>query len=597
MKLEIGYCLDGSYILLSEIGRGGQGLVYKAKHLAMDKFVAIKMLPDALVGNNDTIMRFQREAKLLASLEHPNIVSAKAFGISQNQMPYLVMEFVEGTSLSDLIDQQERLPFETAIELFQDICHALEFVHQKGIIHRDIKPGNIIIVTTETGRLSAKLIDFGTGRLTQLSEGLQKITATGTLVGSPPYMSPEQWGGGTLEPTSDIYSLGCVMFRYFAGKPYIDATTVSEALTAHATMESQQRLKEINCGEHTDKIRTMIGNALQYNPLDRYQTAAELAEDLRTIQNGGSVKSRTPVQGKRLNMMALSGETERKTSTGFLEKLHLSPAKLIALSAFLCLVIGFGAFAGWTAWKKKSVRDAACSEVSVTYDSLIRRATNPNLILSVESKHPEKLKEAAQQFLQKAETYGSNSIDLQQRIVAEWQIARADRILGNDEDAYRRLQKIIPLFANLKHSDLPKESHGDEILLSIVNTETAHLDLAAVCLRSKTHYAECEKACLWLIKHPYESCSMPKRFRPRYDVPVESRCLLVLLYKRMGKLAESKKAFDDLTDYLMQHQNVKSRTDAEEQARQDCKQCDTGVDSPRLAPAFWLNMRNRFFGS
>jgi serine/threonine-protein kinase len=227
--------IGGHYKLIEKLGSGACGSVFKAKHLILNKIVAIKLLPTERQADDKVVQRFQREAQAASQLDHPNLMRVLEFGVNAGVTPYLVMELVEGISLSEVLSQKGRLSALRATELALQISAALAHAHKKGIVHRDIKPSNIIITTDQDGNEIAKVVDFGIAKqLPKENEKSGTLTATGEIVGTPLYMSPEQWAGKELDGRSDIYSLGCVLYEMVAGKPAVKAASALEAMMSHA---------------------------------------------------------------------------------------------------------------------------------------------------------------------------------------------------------------------------------------------------------------------------------------------------------------------------------------------------------------------------
>ncbi|MFN7972373.1 MAG: serine/threonine-protein kinase [Acidobacteriota bacterium] len=201
--------LGGSLELLDEIGRGGMGTVYRARHQRLQRDVAVKLLPEHLAGEPEFRARFEREARALALLDHPSIVRVHDFGQEENQS-YLVMELVDGRPLSD------RIPLHPvdAVPLLLQVCDALAYAHGRGVIHRDVKPANILV--TDDGRV--KVTDFGIARIVKPGAAGMTVTATHQVLGTPSYMAPEAMAGAPPDPRSDVYSLGVVLYQTLTGQ-------------------------------------------------------------------------------------------------------------------------------------------------------------------------------------------------------------------------------------------------------------------------------------------------------------------------------------------------------------------------------------------
>src|SRR4029450_1587391 len=210
--------------------------VYKARHLLIDRIVAIKVLHSHLVSQATTLKRFQQEANAVSHLSHPNIIAIHDFGISAETQPYLIMDYLEGTSLSDLLEKEGHLSLERAFPIFLEICEALDHAHEHGVVHRDLKPSNVMLTNIGEQTDCVKIVDFGIAKLmpTADSEG-QNLTKTGEVFGSPLYMSPEQCMGQPLDAPCDIYSMGCVMYETLMGKPPFHGNNVLETMYMRLT--------------------------------------------------------------------------------------------------------------------------------------------------------------------------------------------------------------------------------------------------------------------------------------------------------------------------------------------------------------------------
>lgn len=220
---------------LSVIGRGGMSSLYKVRNSKLGRTEAIKILDSRWLEKSEFVRRLQREAKVIARLEHPNIVKVFGMGILQNGAPYISMECLDGVPLSDYLQHQSRLSVDEFTELFLPLSEALACAHNAGLVHRDIKPSNIFLCGEGTGRRLPKLIDFGIAQESRDSRDStdQKLTATGHIMGSPAYMSPEQCRGEQTDARSDVYSLGCVMFECLYGAPPYSGSNALEIMYRH----------------------------------------------------------------------------------------------------------------------------------------------------------------------------------------------------------------------------------------------------------------------------------------------------------------------------------------------------------------------------
>src|SRR3984885_8921588 len=262
----------GKYDVLDVLGRGGMGVVYRARDSRLGRIVAIKMLTEGFSGNAEMLQRFYREASQTGALRHNNIVIVYAAG-DQDGEPYIVMEYVEGEPLDRAI-KREHMQLEHALTIVEQICHALAYAHRNGVIHRDIKPANVILRADG----SVKLLDFGIARDETRVD--TSITSTGSLVGTPPYMAPERFGGGGIDSRSDIFSAGVLLYLLVTGRLPFDAeypAVIDQIMRNHPPAPSQ--LVE-DCPSGLDAIVT---RALAKSRVDRYSNADDMAMDLHEV--------------------------------------------------------------------------------------------------------------------------------------------------------------------------------------------------------------------------------------------------------------------------------------------------------------------------
>ena len=259
----------GKYLIEAELGRGGMGVVYRAHQPSLERTVAIKLLSSDLIGDPDGVRRFRQEARAIARLNHPNIVQVYDIEEEENLL-YLVMEFVDGESLDGLITKQV-LTESRCLKIVAEIADALHFAHEKGVVHRDVKPANVLM--TSDGRV--KVADFGLAYLIDREGG---TTRTGFLVWSPNYMSPEQAMGQKADRRSDIYSLGVVLFRMLTGRVPFVAESSHAVLFMHVQQEPPDP-REMNRGISL-VTRGLVLKALNKKPEARFQTMGEFRDAL-----------------------------------------------------------------------------------------------------------------------------------------------------------------------------------------------------------------------------------------------------------------------------------------------------------------------------
>lgn len=267
------------YQLLSKLGQGGMGAVYKARQISLDRIVAIKVLPEKLARSQQFVDRFQLEGKAAAKLNHPNIIGALDVG-QAGGIHYFVMEYVEGTTIFDQLMEIARYDEEEAVEILLPIARALSHAHQAGLIHRDVKPQNIMITTDGI----PKLVDLGLAR--GIGPSNSPEDKPGLLTGSPNYMSPEQiQNRPDLDYRADIYSLGATFYYMVTGHPPYEAPTAQEVVKKHllAPLIKPEKVNpRISLG-----VSQIIQVCLAKKPEDRYQKTDELAQDLESVSTGG----------------------------------------------------------------------------------------------------------------------------------------------------------------------------------------------------------------------------------------------------------------------------------------------------------------------
>lgn len=275
----------GKYNVLGEIGRGGMAVVYRARQESLDRIVAIKEL-DLSRSTQDpkALERFQQEARASASLVHPSIITVHDFW-EKSQKAYIAMEFVEGLELKEALGILGSVGPVTTIRIGISLCHALSYAHEKGIIHRDIKPGNIML----SAQGSVKLTDFGIA----LVSGSADLTTTGQIIGTPSYMSPEQIRGLPLGPTSEVFSLGAVLYEMVTGsKPFTGPTDVA---VTHAIIHKKPvKIRKLSPRTPRKLVRVIM-KCLRKKPSRRYATMDDLAEALAKALPRKAVSTREVV--------------------------------------------------------------------------------------------------------------------------------------------------------------------------------------------------------------------------------------------------------------------------------------------------------------
>ena len=270
--------IDGKYEVIERIAIGAKAKIYKARHLHLDKFVALKVLQVGTSLTQAQVARFQKEAQVALGLVHPNIVRVYDYGTLPQ--PYIVMEYVDGKTLSALIKDSEFLPPQRALPLFLDIANAMCAAHAAGLVHRDLKPSNVIVDSTSS---QAKVLDFG---LVKDFIDDAHYTKTGDIVGSPSYMSPEQWKGESLDGRADVYSFGCLMYEVLTGVSPFAASNPVECMYKHLEVKPPKLSKVRRGLKFPPGANVLIGNCLVKDKNKRYRSMVDVRQDLLAIQAG-----------------------------------------------------------------------------------------------------------------------------------------------------------------------------------------------------------------------------------------------------------------------------------------------------------------------
>ena len=297
----------GPYEIVSLIGAGGMGEVYRARDSRLKRDVAIKVLPQALSLDADRMRRFEQEALATAALNHPNILAVFDIGTSEGS-PYVVSELLEGETLRDRL-RSGAIPVRKTLDYAMQIAHGLAAAHEKGIIHRDLKPENLFI--TKDGR--TKILDFGLAKLTQTDSASSNTSAAtvthhgteaGLIMGTAGYMSPEQVRGMTLDPRSDIFSFGAILYEMLSGKRAFHGDTPADTMSS-ILKEEPAELSETNRNV-SPALERIVHHCLEKNPESRFHSASDIAFDLE-------------------HLSGLSGSTARIAAAGAEQRCPVAP--------------------------------------------------------------------------------------------------------------------------------------------------------------------------------------------------------------------------------------------------------------------------------
>ncbi len=327
----IGKIIDDKFRVTDVLGKGGMSVVYKAQWVVFAKPVALKVMHSHLVNDQNALLRFKQEAKAAIELDHPSVIKAYQFGVTggDSSKPYIVMDFIEGQSLSEFLKKGGRLPVNAVLEIFIQVADALAHAHQKGVIHRDLKPSNIMIVGKEGEKFKVKIVDFGIAKiLSQEGEQAHRLTQTGDIFGSPLYMSPEQCMGRVVDKRSDVYALGCVLYECLSGRPPHQGGNVFETFHKHTTQIPASLSIPDAEKALVDRLDAIVFRALEKDPDKRYQSMSEFESDLVAVR-------RDLEAGLRGTNLGIGLSRSRRSLLRFF---YAAP-KVAMLAGFLVLVL------------------------------------------------------------------------------------------------------------------------------------------------------------------------------------------------------------------------------------------------------------------
>lgn len=348
-NLTVNQVIDNKYRILEPIGQGGMGAVFRVFHIQLDKEVALKtFVTDAL--SEEAWTRFQREAQAIARLNHLNVVKVFDFGVDSDGVPYYTMELLRGRSLAQVIEEEGGFDQKRTISTFIMVARGLAAAHSRGIIHRDIKPGNILLMEDNSGRYeeSVKLVDFGIATLVSDNDNMANLGETGAIFGSPLYMSPEQFRGEKLTPGTDLYSFGCTLFEALTTEPPFFGANAIETMTMHLnvqprtlssvmpSMDVPQRLERL--------LQSLLAKDVMQRPADFGVVERELLAVLERLETTSAVASKASI--RRLSSSNISEDDEEiETRPELLPQSFWkrSVISTIALSSLLVLGIAGGA--------------------------------------------------------------------------------------------------------------------------------------------------------------------------------------------------------------------------------------------------------------
>jgi serine/threonine protein kinase len=277
-QLEAGSIFAGRFRVERLLGVGGMGAVYLAQHEVLHRPVALKLLHRELLGDLGMMARFQLEARAASRIEHPCVTRVHDFGHSEDGIPYLVLEYAPGPTLSAFLDEQGRLPAPRAVGLLAQVAEGLAAAHAVDVLHRDLKPGNIVVQAGDR----VKILDFGLAKIVG-ADAPPSLSTQGFLFGTPEYMSPEQITGARLDARTDLYSLGVLAFLLLTGREPFEGTAL-DVMAAH--VKSPPPVPSVVAGraELAPELDGLVLACLEKSPADRIASAVEVAEELRRLQ-------------------------------------------------------------------------------------------------------------------------------------------------------------------------------------------------------------------------------------------------------------------------------------------------------------------------
>jgi len=326
-ETRLGEIIDARYRLDGLLGRGGMGVVYRAEHVAIRRTVAVKVLHASLAGVPELKSRFEREALAIGRIDHPNCVNVTDFGRLDDGSLFLVMEYLEGRSLGDLLDDEHHLRPRRALRILRHLLSGLGHAHSHGIVHRDVKPENVVLVEHEGEKEFAKILDFGIAKLAnapELDNGV-KLTQAGVAFGTPVYMSPEQALGNPIDGRADLYGASVVAYEMLTGHPPFFSDDKLEVLSMHTTREPPPMVEVLGRDGHSDyvpeQVEELIRRGLTKRPGDRWPTATAYIAALDEVMLAMALDERLGqgtgrVVGVPIRMTGLTGAEPLVTTTG-----------------------------------------------------------------------------------------------------------------------------------------------------------------------------------------------------------------------------------------------------------------------------------------
>jgi eukaryotic-like serine/threonine-protein kinase len=316
----IGKVLDDRYEVKQQLGKGGIGVVYLAQDLRTNVSVAIKMLQSELVIDEASIKRFEQEVSAMASMNHPHLVAWHGSGMTPTGQPFLVMEYLQGRGLREVIKEGGPIAPERAVHIFSQVTEGVECAHLQGLIHRDLKPSNIVLIEQNGDPDYVKVLDFGLVKLMPWAgKPTQQLTKAGESFGSPMYMCPEQCVGKKLSQSSDIYSLAITLFEALTGSPPFRGSNPIQTTSMHVH-QSPPKFADVRSGlELPVALEAVVMTALQKDPADRFQSMSDFRNALQSALSGAPPPAAANSNQNLQPAAALNRNTPDKGNGGLLK--------------------------------------------------------------------------------------------------------------------------------------------------------------------------------------------------------------------------------------------------------------------------------------
>jgi eukaryotic-like serine/threonine-protein kinase len=316
----IGTTLVDRYRIERKLGEGGMGAVYLARHVILEKIVALKVLHDEYSRRRELVERFLHEAKAASRIRHEHVIDITDFGETKTKNVFFAMEFLEGKDLANELDRAGRLSWPRVKHIAHQLCDALQAAHVAGVIHRDLKPENIYLIERQGTHDFVKVLDFGVAKLTELEEGGRRLTRTGMVFGTPEYMSPEQARGDKPDIRVDVYALGCIIFEMITGDVPFRADNFMGVLTKHLFDKIPRLAERTERRDFPEEVQAIVDKAMHKDREQRYATMKDLAAALDALPAiepavTAPVVHRAPTQAPATTPSSFELEPTRAVST------------------------------------------------------------------------------------------------------------------------------------------------------------------------------------------------------------------------------------------------------------------------------------------